>query len=227
MQPPVPHQYGVWLFSTQASSSIFPSLCVSPSLCQLPPTSVSAVCFFGSHGIFSILRMSLFHLPHIPVIGLPGRGTQFGSCRVLVERDKSRPLSFRFLQTRSLRGDDSWRNALLIPPNTGHMRVVWVASRQGEENNVCVIAYDTFITCRQQWRVFAGTCDRYSTMEPRLCAGVWPSSEARRDSQQQLAQVVTHFLSVPEAQTGLLVLQQWEEAAGLSTASGERLRRTD
>lgn len=41
--------------------------------------------------------------------------------------------SFRFLQTRSLRGDDSWRNALLIPPNAGHMRVVWVASQQGEK----------------------------------------------------------------------------------------------
>lgn len=66
-----------------------------------------------------------------------------------------------------------------------------------------------------------------TTMEPRLCASVWPSSEARQDSQQQLAQVVTHFLSVPEAQTGLLVLQQWEKAAGLSTASGARLGRTD
>lgn len=91
IQPPVPHQYGVWLFSIQASSSIFPSLCVSPSMSQLLPTSVSAVCFFGSHGIFSILRTSLFHLPCIPVIGLPGRGTQFGCCRALAERDKSWP----------------------------------------------------------------------------------------------------------------------------------------
>lgn len=42
-------------------------------------------------------------------------------------------LGVRFLQTRSLQGDDSWRNALLIPPNAGHMRVVWVASRGGEK----------------------------------------------------------------------------------------------
>lgn len=48
-------------------------------------------------------------------------------------------LSVRFLQTRSLRGDDSWRNALLILPNAGHVRVVWAASRQGEKNNVCVV----------------------------------------------------------------------------------------
>lgn len=116
------------------TSQLF-NLCVSPSMCQLPPTSVSAVCFFGSHGIFSILRTSLFHLPCIPVVWsavwkLPSASRE----------GQESPRGVRFLQTRSLRGDDSWRNALLIPPNAGHKWVVWVVSQGLEKkNNVCDI----------------------------------------------------------------------------------------
>lgn len=115
-------------------------------------------------------------------------------------------LGVRFLQTRSLQGDDSWRNALLIPPNAGHMRVVWVASRGG---GVMSASYSmTHLSHAGSGGVYLQehVMCRYSAMEPRLCAGVWPSIEARRDSQQQLEHVVTHFLSVPEAQTGLLAL---------------------
>lgn len=75
------------------------------------------MCFFQSHSI-SILRTSLFHC-----FVFKWSGSQAGGCSSEDEwvggrggkRVGESAFGVRFLWTRSLWGDDSWRNALLIP----------------------------------------------------------------------------------------------------------------
>lgn len=164
IQPPVPHQYGVWLFSTQASSSIFPSLRVSSPHLRL----CSVLLWKPRHLLY--FKDVFVSLAAYPGDWAPRQGDAVWKLPSASGEGQEPALSVRFLQARSLRGDDSWRNALLIPPNAGHMRAAWVASRQGEKNDVCVRVYGTFITCRRGTCDMQGTCDRYSTMEPRPCA---------------------------------------------------------
>lgn len=125
IQPPILHQYSVSLSRHKPAplavfslsllslfffffSSLFSSHCAS------------AVCFFESHSI-SILRTSLFLC-----FVFKWSGSQAGGCsseEVGKEGKRGGKSAFRvkFLPSRSLWGDDSWRNAPLIPLT----RVTW------------------------------------------------------------------------------------------------------
>lgn len=111
----------------------------------------------------------------------------------------------RFLPTRSLWGDDSWRNTPLIPLT----RVTWPSGSLTFQSNLnglgdqsrekCPYAMCVpYTVCAHNYLVSFRSSVEYGLLAnsgTRRCGCVWPSLVARLDctSRQQRAQPATHF----------------------------------
>lgn len=218
IQPPILHQYSVSLSHHKAAH-----LALSLSLFPLSTFCVSAVCFFESHSI-SILRTSLFLCFVFKWSGLhTGRSVQlWRRAGLLGEGGKEaarRLLESGFPLTRSLWGDDSWRNAPLIPLTRDHVtfglayfpQAGWVRGEQ----NVCQYRACHILNMRAMiWSHSQDVCVNTGVLPycgSWRCGSLWPSPVGGLDctSQRQWVQPVTHFCLSLDAKWASVFAVEW------------------